>query len=611
MSLLNPLALLWLWVLPLVVLLYFLKLKRPRQAVPSTLLWQKMLEDLRVNAPFQKLRRSLLLLVQLLALALLVAALARPVFRVRESADESLVVLLDTSASMQAKDDEGMTRLDRAREEIVPLIDHLGRHGEMTLIAFNTKPAVLCGFTGNRRELRRVLDAVVPSDCPTRVEGVLSLVESICVTRTHPRVILFSDGAFPSVQARLPVPIEFRRIGETLPNVALTGLDIRRSLGDRRTVEMFVAIENFGSEPIAGSVGLTLDGRPADSRPFSVGAGETLSQIFEARMEGGGLVELSLDTSDALACDNRAWRVVPPPAVHRVWLAGEQLFFIERVLKSAPWVAYAPLPSGNPTDSVAAGDTVIWNAVAKPGVAGAHNIYLGCSPAVGGLERGGAVEWPTVLDWDRSHPVNRFLDFDNLEIKSAFRLTLPDGAQVVLRGAGLPLAAVLPELGNGSVVTTFDPLQSNWPLMVSFPIFLNNCLAYFDDLRARQQQQNIRVGEAIRLPVGAGGATVTTPDGRRVTMRVAGGAATYADVDRCGLYHVAGEGMEASVVAVNLFARDESRLSVVEQPVLPGTEVKAVPARTLSPREIWYPLVLALFLLLVAEWALYERRWFT
>ena len=74
----TPLALLGLLFLPAVVAMYLLKLRRDEAVVPSTLLWQRLVADVEANAPWQRLRRSLLLLLQLLLVILLAALAARP-----------------------------------------------------------------------------------------------------------------------------------------------------------------------------------------------------------------------------------------------------------------------------------------------------------------------------------------------------------------------------------------------------------------------------------------------------------------------------------------------------------------------------------------------------
>src|SRR5207237_631935 len=87
---------------PLLILLYFLKLKRKPLSVPSTFLWKKSIEDLHVNALFQWLRQNLLLLLQLLALLLMIYAIMD--FRVygRTSEGKHYILMIDNSASMSA-----------------------------------------------------------------------------------------------------------------------------------------------------------------------------------------------------------------------------------------------------------------------------------------------------------------------------------------------------------------------------------------------------------------------------------------------------------------------------------------------------------------------------
>src|ERR687890_1033759 len=102
MSFLSPLALLGLLFVPVVLAMYLLKLRRDEQVVPSTLLWKRLLTDVEANAPWQRLRRSLLLLLQLLPVALLALLAARPFLERPAGLAGDVVVVIDTSASMAA-----------------------------------------------------------------------------------------------------------------------------------------------------------------------------------------------------------------------------------------------------------------------------------------------------------------------------------------------------------------------------------------------------------------------------------------------------------------------------------------------------------------------------
>jgi len=154
----------WLFflIVPLVVF-YFLKLKRPRLEVPSLVLWRQVMNDSRVNSPFQRFKRNILLLVQLIALCLLVLGCMLPFVRRRTGRAGRLPVLIDCSASMGALDAAGgKSRLDVAKENVARLIDDLQPGDELCLVSFGDTASRLTGFTDyeNPMTLDRLATAV-------------------------------------------------------------------------------------------------------------------------------------------------------------------------------------------------------------------------------------------------------------------------------------------------------------------------------------------------------------------------------------------------------------------------------------------------------------------
>ncbi len=613
MNFVNAWALLYLLSLPVLVLLYFLKLKRPYVKAPSVLLWQKVIQDMRVNSPFQKLKRSLLLLLQILILLGLIFALSRPLLKSRDEARASLVVLLDRSASMMTENDDGKTRFALALDEIRALIDGL-RHGEeMMLIAFDVRAKVICGFTGNKRRLRDLLKTQQPVETATNVREAFMLAASVANARSQPRVILISDGAFddpPNIE--LPVDVEYRRVGEPADNIAVSGLDVRRSIDNRNKIEMFVSARNFADRDFSGNMYVYLDNKMLDSKYFSVGAGETLSQIFQAELPMGGGIRVKLDVKDALVCDNSAWKMVEPPQDRAVMLVGAQTWFIERALRSMSGLRCDICQPDDPRlEQAGTYLAVIWNNVDQAGVAPGHNVYLGCAPAIEGIELGDTLDAPAVADWDQSHPINRFLDYDNLVIAASRRLVLPEEARVLLRSTRTPLIGMYRTRQGMLCLVGFDIIKSNWPLLISFPLFFNNCLIYFEEQSDGKNEGNVRTGDTLVESDGHRDPRILRPDGKRVAMRKSlDGSFTYNEVDRCGIYEVTLNEEERYEVAANLFSTAESTLAPRDEVLISGKKIKHKEGEKDAVREYWKPLLAAALLFLLTEWAVYHRRWF-
>ena len=165
----NWLSFSWLsglWLLAIaapIVVFYFLKLRRPRAEVPSLALWRQVMNDQRVNSPFQKFKRNLLLLFQLLLLLALALAASQPFVRGDAANANYVPVLIDQSASMAAIDRPGgRSRLDEAKKEIRQLIDDLLPGQRLSIIAVGSTAQRLTDFTDNKRLLHAAVENLQP-----------------------------------------------------------------------------------------------------------------------------------------------------------------------------------------------------------------------------------------------------------------------------------------------------------------------------------------------------------------------------------------------------------------------------------------------------------------
>ncbi|MEM1069860.1 MAG: BatA and WFA domain-containing protein [Planctomycetota bacterium] len=329
----NVLGFVILGAVPLgIIILYFLKLRREPVEVPSTFLWSRTIEDLHVNSLLQRLRRSLLLFLQLLAIAVAAIALFRPAMRGEITGRGRTVFLLDNSASMQATDvGEGESRFEKAKRLIGQRIEAMNDREVAMLITFSDRPETVQSFTSDRRRLRDALKSVEVTNQRTDILGALKAADGLANPRRSSEMgdvndvqvaeekpadlVIYTDGGFqPVTEFNLGnlVP-EFIAVGETdVNNIAITAFSAERNVEQPSEVQAFATVVNLGVESMETTATLFLDGEFYDATPVSLDPGDQTGLSFSLESEGSATLELKLDVEDDLLVDNTAFAGLTP-----------------------------------------------------------------------------------------------------------------------------------------------------------------------------------------------------------------------------------------------------------------------------------------------------------
>ncbi|MFN4243704.1 MAG: vWA domain-containing protein [Tepidisphaerales bacterium] len=694
MGFLTPMAgvLAVLLTVPPLLLLYFLKLRRREMVVPSTLLWRRAVQDLQVNAPFQRLRRNLLLLLQLLAVLALAVALSRPTVSGVVASGERVVVLIDRSASMSATDGAGgRSRLDEAKSRAKALIDGLPRASRAMVIAFDDRAEIVHPFSGDTAALKRAVDGIAPGDRLTRLRLAYQLADAQGAMRAGvvqdaetiepPEVYVFSDGrAADTAELSLRGRVRFVRLGEdTSGNIAVVALSARRNFERPSEVQVFTRLANFGPEPVGADVQLTVNGRltrvgrvtlppqrwSPEQRRAAEAAGTAFRDALEFVVDLPDAAVLTVEQmnrqGDVLAADDAASVVVPPPRQLSVAFVtdGNNPYLLRlvealplrspRVLTPAEYERLAETGGGS-GDAV---DVFVFDGHRPRRLpAAGHFIYFGTLPAglrlTAETREGALVVDPsvfTVLDWKRDHPVFRGLSLGAVVGQEAIRLIPAAESEVLAEGTRGPLVVLHREGRSIHLAVAINPMQSNWPLRVSYPVFVLNALQFMATASDLSVRPTYRPGDAPVLPRAAvsaalGGGTrlrlVPEPgaDGRTggvagrvggpvLEVEVADGAGPGADggggseltlptLEHVGVYRTEPPVAGFERLAVNLLDANES--DVLPAEAAPGGIGETVVQRaggTLAGvrTEVWWWLVAAVAVpVLLLEWLVFTRR---
>lgn len=561
MRFLHPGLLNWGYMVLAVAALYLFR-PRPRKVRVSSLLFFKSLaREHQESAWLRRLKRLLSFLLNVMIVGFAVLALAHPVVSPGAEAVRNLVIAVDRSASMSARDDRGRTRLEEAlalaRQRLARLPDGVG----VAVVAFDRRPEILLSRTLDRREVLRALDAIRIRPIEDDAETALRLARRLAEIETPAAIWFLSDAPPPDLPAGGGETVSLEHLGNPLAgpvNAGLTAFRLRRLPLEHTRYEAFVQVHGTGPKAFDAELEVRLDDSLVAVRALTLTPGGRERLLIPVTAGQAKVITLSVATKeDALPFDNRLQARLPEARPVKVlWISENPDPFVELALASLGEESDITVFQGDPSawPPKQPIDVVIfdgWLPGEWPDLIPAIVIDppgpLGPVHAVRLEGRGLHVDSLRVAN--PRHPLLYGIATDRISVVQTGALEIDGSLEPLWLGPAGPLLLAGEVRGQRIAVMGFAPGRSErLPLMASCPLLFGNVVYWASEPRADViAGRNLQTGDLAAL------------EGRTLTWSTAGSRETetvelngrFTELDRIGLWRTdADEAGSAALVSV-------------------------------------------------------------
>lgn len=568
--------------------LFLLKLRPPRVTVPSLLLWRRVLDESRELTLWERIRRTVSLIVTIAVALALALAIARParVGGASTAGSQRLLVVLDSSWSMQARTTGGERRWDRAVAETRRIV--AAASGRSIALA-TTADGLVEGPTSDGTLIETALERLAPGGSERAAWPRLA----------GPHVVHFvTDGANPRT---VEPDVVVHSVFEAAPNVAVTALEVRPSLAGGNTEDAYLEIANFARAPQRVHVTLTRGRTRIYDREIDVAAAEVLRQVVPVPRGGDPALRAHVEAHEnALDVDDEAVAWIDRARPLSVAVVGDQTAWLRTALAGDAGVRATFSPAAG--YQAGSEDVAIFvgcapqNAPTRPALLFAPPLETEWLSDAG--EKPGASGMEARPQWQvpGTHPVVAGVDPFTLWIDRARRYGAPWLVPVARSATGTPLVSVSETPDRRLVVVSFGANESNLAGAPGFPVLVGNALDWLT------HPTTPGVHRPGLMTFESGVARVTGPDDVPVPLIRMNG--TSVGMLRAPGFYVAEGGGARSTMAVNIA---DPLISNLTRTNAAGGRVETVAAHG-AGRPLWVYFAAIAFGLALLEWWTWQRR---
>ncbi|MEK7822543.1 MAG: VWA domain-containing protein [Planctomycetota bacterium] len=614
----NLLALAYLATIALLVVIYLFRKKRKTILVSSFIPWRDLKEGT-VRTRF--FLADALFFLQIIILSLLALSLARPYITstIKGITGKDLILLVDTSASMQTREGES-TRLELAKAEALKVVGRMGMTDKAQLISMHSSPLIVSEPIGDKWKLSRLIQNLEVTDTTTNLEEGLSLALSLLRRNSLGEVHVFTDRVPPEINTPQASKIRFFTCGKASDNVAIVGLDVYQDMFKEYSErEGYVTVRNMGTETKTVLLKGFLDHRPLMEETVELTPQEDRTVRIKG-ISGPGLLKVELHPEDAMPLDNQAFAIIRPKKTIKVLVVTpggpleEELGKVDKAVKEAEFLFASPKSYGQlPLKDFA---ICLFHKYVPEALPDINSLFIFPPQDNKFFPVEGWFRNSEIIDWEHSHPIMGHLDYiEDIWLTKALAFKNMDEFVPVVRASvgDSPFPVVTAGLMGGKRVAVlgFDLAEFSFTRAKDIPVLIMflNILQWLDSEGTAATQVKTGTGLTFNLKGDSKELSLTNPKGKTVKIDVSGDTVVIKDINHVGEYHLKGKGIERRFVA-NLFDREESdiRPSSFPKRGIPFEEASVAPFSLTEKSELGKYLLILVLLLLLAEWVLYHLK---
>lgn len=511
--------------------MYILKQKFEEREISSIYLWHQVLKDIEVNTPWQKLKKNLLLFLQLLFITFLVLALSDPFLYIKGGMYSNLVIVIDNTGSMNTRYESG-TRLEQAKKLAEDAVRSTGTNASITLVTVSGNPKVEMGKTSDKAEAIGRIKAIKGSNCSGNINDSVSLVKAMVKQYEGDsgyKAVFYTDSFVDTGDLNAEVAV----ISTEVENASLDYIAFSQ---EDKELKVMVRASNRSKNPLNREISLYGNEKVLDIKTVELAPEETKTVYFENVPANSTYLWGEFTEKDDLMEDNVIYGVLRPDKPKKVLLVSQSNVFVEKALSNIKGIE---LYKTNPGEELEEGyDLYIYDSN-SPVVLPKLGSLLLLNPPIGNgiVESAGEIEGG--MAEIEIHPVTKYMDSTDFMVSKLKDMEVPYWADVLIKAGSKPAVIAGEYKDRRMAVIGFDLHNSDFVLTPEYPIFLYNIMGYLVGLDL-EGRTSFKSGEQIDLNIlpEVSEAFVKDPSGKTHKMELVYPILPFDRTSDTGIYEV-------------------------------------------------------------------------